>query len=107
MFEFLIANGHPPESVEEYSWDKLKLYFEAAHNREALRRIDEQITFLQLASLATGSVYKKGAQSVRAELNQLDQHRKNLIASIEGKGQIDVLVARLMKSGVPRRSHGK
>lgn len=103
MFEFLVAHGHPPASVEEYSWDKLKLYYEAASKRVELERVEATITHLQLASLGAGSVYKKGAAAVRTELNKLDAERKNLIASIEGKGQIDALVARLMKSGIPRR----
>lgn len=103
MFEFLVAHGHPPDSVAEYSWDKLKLYYESASKRVELERIENRITLLQMATLGAGSVYKKGAAAVRSELNKLDQERKNLIASIEGKSQIDALVARLMKSGIPRR----
>lgn len=107
MFEFLVANGHPPESLQEYSWDKLVLYHEAAMKRVRLEVLDRQIDQLVLGATAAGSNYKKGAAEVNKMLTKMKEDRENLVATGRGKSLIDGLAAKLMKSGIPRKANGK
>ncbi len=101
--EFLIAHGHPPESVQEYSWGKLTLFHGAAQRRVQLERLQRQEELLRLVALAQGVVTKKGAQAVNKELEAIRQQSENLVASKNPKALIEGIAEKLMKSGIPRR----
>lgn len=103
MMEFLIAHGHPPESVQEYSWRKLELFHGIAQRRVQLERLQSQEELLRLVALANCVVTKKGAQKVEKELAAIRQQAENLIASKNPKGLIEGIAEKLMKSGIPRR----
>lgn len=103
MMEFLIAHGHPPESVQEYSWGKLTLFHGAAQRRVQLERLQRQEELLRLVALAQGVVTKKGAKAVNMELEAIRQQSENLVASKNPKALIEGIAEKLMKSGIPRR----
>lgn len=103
MFEFLIANGHDPESVKEYGWAKLNLMYEAAQRRVALSRLEERELLLSTTAMAQGATHKRGAKAINAELAAIRRERENLVASKDSRAQIEALADKLMRSGIPRR----
>lgn len=104
MVEFLISQGHPPEAVQEYSWDKLKLFYEKAALRVSMDKIDLHERMMLSVAFGTGSVHKKGHQQFEQELERIRQERDKLIASTDPMALIKQMTAKLQRGGVKARN---
>lgn len=101
MIEFLVANGHSLQAIEDYSFDRVKLFYKLATKRAAEEFLHNQRMLFDIVLIGSRGT----PQAVSGTRKNINAALEKLIASDNPPGLLKGLAARLAKSGVPVK-HG-